>query len=214
MQQINPEGLYAAVSAALPIFERQGWKGRIIVVSPPIYSRFFRGKTAYAMGKVGMSVLTKGLAMDFQRQGYKDMAITSIWPAVSIESAATESAVKANQDIRADLRKPTIYSDAILGMLRAPAEKVNGLLDTDEDFLRRELGYTDKELEKYNVVKGGKPRRIMPASFPVLEVEEQDDEGRRVDSAAMRGLPGRGGGEGEAMRKGFARDGGIGRGNI
>jgi NAD(P)-dependent dehydrogenase (short-subunit alcohol dehydrogenase family) len=52
------------------------------VVSPPIYSRFFRGKTAYAMGKVGMSVLTKGLAMDFQRQGRKDMAITSIWPTV------------------------------------------------------------------------------------------------------------------------------------
>lgn len=50
MQRINPEGLYASVQAALPVFERNGWKGRIIVVSPPIYSRFFRGKTAYAMG--------------------------------------------------------------------------------------------------------------------------------------------------------------------
>lgn len=29
-----------------------------------------------------MSVLTEGLAMDFVRQGRKDMAITSIWPAV------------------------------------------------------------------------------------------------------------------------------------
>jgi NAD(P)-dependent dehydrogenase (short-subunit alcohol dehydrogenase family) len=81
MQQINPEGLYAAVSAALPHFEKHGWRGRIIVVSPPIYSRFFRGKTAYAVGKVGMSVLTKGLAMDFERQGRKGMAVTSIWPA-------------------------------------------------------------------------------------------------------------------------------------
>ena len=57
------------------------WKARIIVVSPPIYSRFFRGKTAYAMGKVGMSILTKGLAMDWEREGKNDMAITSIWPA-------------------------------------------------------------------------------------------------------------------------------------
>jgi NAD(P)-dependent dehydrogenase (short-subunit alcohol dehydrogenase family) len=81
LQQVNPQGLYAAVSAALPHFGKQAWKGRIIVVSPPIYSRFFRGKTAYAIGKVGMSVLTKGLAMDFVRQGRKDMAITSIWPA-------------------------------------------------------------------------------------------------------------------------------------
>lgn len=50
MQRINPEGLYASVQAALPAFERNGWRGRIVVVSPPIYSRFFRGKTAYAMG--------------------------------------------------------------------------------------------------------------------------------------------------------------------
>jgi hypothetical protein len=34
------------------------------------------------MGKVGMSVLTKGLAMDFEREGRTSMAITSIWPAV------------------------------------------------------------------------------------------------------------------------------------
>jgi NAD(P)-dependent dehydrogenase (short-subunit alcohol dehydrogenase family) len=50
MQRVNVEGLYGTIQAALPQFERQGWKGRIIVVSPPIYSRFFRGKTAYAMG--------------------------------------------------------------------------------------------------------------------------------------------------------------------
>lgn len=29
-----------------------------------------------------MSVLTKGLAMDFERQGLKSMSITSLWPAV------------------------------------------------------------------------------------------------------------------------------------
>jgi len=81
MQKVNPEGLYGTIQAALPHFKANGWNGRIIVVSPPIYSRFFRGKTAYAMGKVGMSVLTKGLAMDFEREGRTNMAITSIWPA-------------------------------------------------------------------------------------------------------------------------------------
>lgn len=82
MQRVNPEGLYGTVQALLPHFKNNGWKARIIVVSPPIYSRFFRGKTAYAMGKVGMSVLTKGLAMDFERERRDEMAITSIWPAV------------------------------------------------------------------------------------------------------------------------------------
>lgn len=81
MQRVNIEGLYGAVQAALPHLKASRTGGRIIIVSPPIYSRFFRGKTAYAMGKVGMSVLTKGLAMDFERQGRRAMAITSIWPA-------------------------------------------------------------------------------------------------------------------------------------
>jgi hypothetical protein len=36
----------------------------------------------FDVGKVGMSVLVKGLAMDFVRQGRNEMAVTSIWPAV------------------------------------------------------------------------------------------------------------------------------------
>lgn len=102
MQRVNPEGLYGTVQAALPQFEKNGWRGRIVVVSPPIYSRFFRGKTAYAMGKVGMSILTKGLAMDFVRGGekMKDMAITSIWPAAAIESAATQGPGVDRKELR------------------------------------------------------------------------------------------------------------------
>lgn len=182
MQQVNVEGLYGTVQAVLPVFEQQGWKGRIIVVSPPIYSRFFRGKTAYAMGKVGMSVLTKGLAMDWEREGKKDMAITSIWPAAAIESAATTN---VQGDELSDLRKPTIFSDAILEMLRSDTKEVNGCLELDEDFLRKK-GYKDEDFEKYNIVPGAKPRRIMPLELPDLTVAEQNDEGKRVDSTKLR----------------------------
>lgn len=68
-------------------------------------------------------------------------------------------------------------------MLTSPAEEVNGLLDLDEDFLRKK-GVTD--FSAYSVVPGAEPRRIMPAEFPVLEIAEQDDEGRRVDSVKLR----------------------------
>jgi len=180
MQRVNVEGLYGTIQATLPHFKANGWKGRIIVVSPPIYSRFFRGKTAYAMGKIGMSVLTKGLAMDWEREGKSDMAITSIWPASAIESAATQNLA---QEDASDLRKPTIYSDAILAMLRAPVSEVNGRLELDEDFLRKK-GIVD--FSTYNVVTGAKPRRIMPKEFPDLTVQEQADEGRRVDSAKVK----------------------------
>lgn len=127
-----------------------------------------------------MSVLTKGLAMDFEREGKKDMAITSIWPAAAIQSAATENQAKEDAS---ELRKPTIYSDAILAMLRSPTEEVNGYLELDEDFLRKK-GVQD--FGKYSVVQGTSPRRIMPAEFPDLTVKEQDDEGKRVDSTKLR----------------------------
>ncbi|KAI1143868.1 short chain dehydrogenase family protein [Hypoxylon sp. FL0543] len=185
MQRVNPEGLYGAVQAALPHLKRRR-RGRIVVVSPPIYSRFFRGKTAYAMGKVGMSVLTKGLAMDFQRQGLPDMAITSLWPAVAIESAATRKMTSQNPDEARDLRKPSIFSDAVLAILRAPAARVNGRLELDEDFLRSEAGGGVTDFSRYAVVPGSSPRRIMPAVLPDLTVAEQDDEGKRMDSAKDR----------------------------
>lgn len=77
-----------------------------------------------------------------------------------------------------------MFSDAVLAVLRAPAPSVNGRLELDEDYLRREAGVTD--FSKYAVVPGCHipPRRIMPVEFPDLAVKEQDDEGRRMDSAA------------------------------
>ncbi|PSR94415.1 hypothetical protein BD289DRAFT_459310 [Coniella lustricola] len=217
MQRVNVEGLYAAVQASLPHLlprsqrdhNQQGIEnskkdsnstrraGRIIVVSPPIYSRFFRGKTAYAMGKVAMSVLTIGLGMDFERQGLvkgdDGCAVTSIWPAVAIQSAATSQFTSRDPSQLLDLRKPTIFSDAILAILGAPASLVNGRTLIDEDFLRSR-GLV-RDFDGYSVVprrasgreKEGKaaqpPRRIMPLEFPDLTVREQDDEGSRIDSS-------------------------------
>ncbi|EGO58008.1 hypothetical protein NEUTE1DRAFT_82124 [Neurospora tetrasperma FGSC 2508] len=185
MQRVNADGLYAAIQFALPYLHESTYGGRIVVVCPPIYSRFFRGKTAYAMGKVAMSVLVKGLAMDFERESVKGMAVSGIWPAVAIESAATANKQEEkHSELRGDLRHATIFSDAILGVLESPAEKVNGKLLLDEDFLREQWGV--KDFEKYSVVKGSRPRRIMPRVLPDLTVEEQDDEGARYDSAKER----------------------------
>jgi NAD(P)-dependent dehydrogenase (short-subunit alcohol dehydrogenase family) len=219
MQRVNIEGLYGMVQAVLPHLHRNGdgkkGAGRIVVVSPPVYSRFFRGKTAYAMGKVGMSVLTMGLAMDFEREGRADtMAITSIWPAAvgssimlspfsfsfpnptimsndfhdvqAIDSAATQKNQRPDQfeEMQRSLRKPEIFSDAILAILRAPTRDVSGKVLLDEDFLRDHEGVTD--FSKYALIPGATPRRIMPESFPDLRVREQDDEGDRVDSVELR----------------------------
>jgi len=100
----------------------------------------------------------------------------------AIESGATQALTKTNPAEAHDLRKPTIFADAILAILRAPAADVNGRLELDEDFLRAHEGVSD--FSRYAVVPGAAPRRIMPRALPDLRVAEQDDEGRRYDSAA------------------------------
>lgn len=102
----------------------------------------------------------------------------------AIESAATEQFTRANPSEAADLRKPTIFSDAILAILRAPPSVVNGELLLDEDFLREHAGVTD--FSPYNVVPGSSPRRIMPLALPDLTVAEQADEGKRYDSTQKK----------------------------
>ncbi|THV44874.1 hypothetical protein BGAL_0564g00060 [Botrytis galanthina] len=179
MESVNPNGLYATIQSCIPHWKAQDWNARIVVICPPIYSRFFSGKTAYAMGKVGMSVLVQGLGMDFSRMGSsgQNMAITGLWPAVAIESAATAHFSSPDED----LRHPSIFSDAILSIVKAKTEYVNGSLLLDEDYLREHDGVSD--FSKYALVPGTTPRRIMPMKFPDLRVEEQDDEGVRMDSA-------------------------------
>jgi len=73
----------------------------------------------------------------------------------------------------------TIFSDAILEMLRTPAIEISGRLELDEDFLRSR-GVRD--FAKYSLIPGTNPRRIMPAQLPDLTVPEEDDEGVRMDS--------------------------------
>ena len=82
------------------------------------------------------------------------------------------------------MRRPEIFSDAILAIIKAPAKDVSGKTVLDEDFLRDHEGVTD--FSKYSLVPGSNPRRIMPAEFPDLRVAEQDDEGRRMDSTKLR----------------------------
>ncbi|KAJ3206837.1 hypothetical protein HDU67_007905 [Dinochytrium kinnereticum] len=167
MQEVNIRGCYAAVASALPHFRSRGF-GRFLLVSPPIYSRFFRGKTAYAIGKVGMSVLTMGLAMELEGS---DIAVTSIWPATGIQAAVTDV---QNTDPSL-LRKPEIFADASLLILEAEAKKVNGKTFLDEDYLREYHGITD--FTKYRLNPEAEPPRMMPKEFPSLLVAEQDDRG-------------------------------------
>ncbi|KAJ3324233.1 hypothetical protein HDV06_000272 [Boothiomyces sp. JEL0866] len=170
MHQVNSRGLYIVVSKALPIFTKQTF-GRFIVVSPPIYSRFFRGKTAYAMTKVSMSVLVMGLAMELP----PSISITGIWPATAIQSYVTD--VKGLD--KGHLRSPKIFADAIDLLLEDEPQNINGKCLIEEDYLRSK-GVDD--FKKYRCDPNVEPRRMLPMEFPSLLVKEQDDRGIQIKS--------------------------------
>ena len=184
MHEVNALGLYATVQSILPHFYSRN-NGRLVIVSPPIYSRFPRGKAAYAMTKFAMTTLMIGLYHDFKRQkvatGFKG-GVCSLWPATAIVSAATEFTRPGS---KVELRKPEIFADAILAILQeSDVSRFSGKAWLDEDFLRELKGVTD--FEGYAVTKGVKVRRIMPAKLPSLEVEEEDDEVDRMNSVQLR----------------------------
>lgn len=62
---VNGRGSFIVVKEALQWLrkaeeargESLDWTPKIVVVSPPIYKRFMRGKIAYAMSKVGLSTV-------------------------------------------------------------------------------------------------------------------------------------------------------------
>jgi len=183
MHEVNTLGLYSTVQAILPHFYARG-TGRLVIVSPPIYSRFPRGKAAYAMTKFAMTTLMIGLYHDFKRQkvatGFDGVAC-SIWPATAIVSAATEFTRPGS---KGELRKPEIFADAILAALQErDSGKVSGKAWLDEDYLRELKGV--KDFDGYAVTPGTKVRRIMPMKLPSLEVEEEDDEGDRMNSVQL-----------------------------
>jgi NAD(P)-dependent dehydrogenase (short-subunit alcohol dehydrogenase family) len=183
MHEVNTLGLYITVQTVLPHFYSRG-HGNLIIVSPPIYSRFPRGKTAYAMTKFAMTTLMIGLYHDFKRrkvQGFNG-CVCSIWPATGILSAATEFVRPGEHE---NLRKPEIFADAILAILKEEdVWRVCGKAWLDEDYLRTLKGVSD--FDQYAVIPGTKVRRIMPKRLPSLEVEEEDDEGNRLDSTQLR----------------------------
>lgn len=164
MMNVNVRGAYAMVLNAVPQMIKLG-HGRIVLVAPPIYNRFFKGKTPYSISKVGMTVLAKGLAHELKGTG---VSISTLWPATVIKAHVTEVKNVPNSL----MRTPEIFADAVLGIVNEPTEKLNGAVLLDEDYLRSE-GQTN--FTRYQCEPGVEPPRMMPKHFPDLTVEEENE---------------------------------------
>jgi len=141
--------------AVLPAMIRQGG-GHIINISPPLDQSMLPGRIAYGISKLGMTLLTFGLAEEVRRH---NVAVNSLWPATIIESQAS---INHQLGTRAMWRKPDILVDCVVRLARMEPAELTGQALVDEDFLRAE-GVTD--FGGYACVPGSQPPRLSWAAL-------------------------------------------------
>ena len=161
---VNLRGAYAFSQSVIPHFLNNK-NGKMIFVSPPVYSRFLRGKTPYAISKFGQTFLMMGLAHELKDT---NLSFTSVWPSTNIQAFVTEK-LNVPPDV---MRKPSVFADACHFLAQEPTNKWSGKAVLDEDILR-EYGVTD--FTKYRCKEDTEPPRMMPKRFPDLRVEEEEE---------------------------------------
>lgn len=150
VMDVNARAAFLCCRAVLPSMIKNKW-GHIINMSPPLDSQFAAGRVAYAISKLGMTLLTHGLAEEVKPH---HIAVNSLWPVTIIESQAS---INWNLGSRAMWRKADILVDAVLYLVRKDPAAITGQALMDQDFLQTE-GLSD--FSKYACVPGANPQRI------------------------------------------------------
>ncbi len=146
---VNARAALLACRAALP--HLAATRGHVINMSPPLDLSIVPGRVAYAISKLGMTLLTLGLAEEARPQG---ISVNSLWPVTIIESQASINHGLGTRDM---WRKPDILVDCVRRIAAKKPGELTGKALLDEDFLRAD-GVTD--FAPYSCVPGAEPRRL------------------------------------------------------
>ncbi len=153
---VNARAAFLCCQAVLPAMIERGW-GHVVNMSPPLDLGMVPGRIAYAISKLGMTMLTVGLAEEVKAH---NVAVNSLWPVTIIESQAS---INHGLGTPAQWRKPDILVDCVLRLASKGPAEVTGQALLDEDFLRAE-GVTD--FSGYACVPGTEPPRISWNALP------------------------------------------------
>ncbi|MEJ7747219.1 MAG: NAD(P)-dependent oxidoreductase, partial [Luteimonas sp.] len=131
MQQVNARGSFLCAQACLPHL-LQAPNPHILTLAPPpsLDPKWWAPHTGYTLAKMGMSLVTLGLAGEFGPQG---VAVNALWPRTIIATDAINM-IPGVDPTRC--RRPEIVADAAHAVLTRPAEGFHGRFLIDEDVLR------------------------------------------------------------------------------
>jgi len=151
IMDINVRGAFALTRLCCPYMKKQGW-GRVISMSPPITTGNLKGKTAYAISKMGMGIVALGVADE-----YKGVITgNTLWPATIIESYASKNFKLGTSDL---WRKATIIADSTAAIICEPSSFTGNML-IDDEYLKYK-GFTKKDLVQYRYNPKVEPPRLL-----------------------------------------------------
>ncbi|NYI19622.1 citronellol/citronellal dehydrogenase [Xanthomonas arboricola] len=137
MQQVNARGSFVCAQACLPHLLRSSNPHILTLAPPPSLNPVWWGAhTGYTLAKMGMSLVTLGLAAEFGPQG---VAVNALWPRTVIATDAINMLPGVDA---AACRRPEIVADAAHTVLTRKAAGFHGQFLIDDDVLAQ-AGITD-----------------------------------------------------------------------
>ena len=139
MQQINSRGTFVLTKAALEHL-RASEHAHVLTLSPPLSAdpKWLKNNAAYTLSKMGMTMLTLGLAADEADNG---IAANCLWPRTIIATAAVQNLLGGDEAM-ARARTADIYADAAYEILGRDPRQCTGNAYIDDEVLA-EAGVTD-----------------------------------------------------------------------
>jgi citronellol/citronellal dehydrogenase len=139
MQGINSRGTFLLTKHALEHL-RASEHAHVLTLSPPLSAdpKWLRGHAAYTLSKMGMTMLTLGLAADEAEAG---IGANCLWPRTIIATAAVQNLLGGDEAM-ARSRTPEIVADAALEIVRRDPRECTGNAFIDDEVLA-EAGITD-----------------------------------------------------------------------
>jgi citronellol/citronellal dehydrogenase len=161
MLDINTRGTYLLTRTALPHL-RESDHAHVLTLSPPLSTeqRWLRGHAAYTVSKMGMSMITLGVAQDEREHG---VGANCLWPRTLIATAAVQNLL-GGEEAMAMSRTPAIVADAASVILERDPRRATGNTYIDDEVLA-EAGVTD--LERYRAADGELALDLFVAGWPV-----------------------------------------------
>jgi citronellol/citronellal dehydrogenase len=139
MQDINSRGTFVLTRACLEHLRASG-HAHVLTLSPPLSAdpKWLAGHAAYTLSKMGMTMLTLGLAADEAEHG---IGANCLWPRTIIATAAVQNLLGGDEAM-ARARTPAIYADAAYEVLKRDPRECTGNAFIDDEVLA-EAGITD-----------------------------------------------------------------------